>query len=458
MKLMDQLKDENLGCALLYNFTKGYQKPVPMAIYDYVLPLLFNSNFSQYILSSKDYQECVKKAIESEPAIFDEIRENLEDYNTLTSKTLGFAVVQNIIGFQVEDGQVCGTCKETSILDFNEAIRLGEWFSQMSEQQIKDSFDYYSKKIVVLDGDTLGKDMDLSVLSKFGQLTIYPSTSASDTLERIKNASYVITNKVILDEKILSQAKKVEYIGITATGTNNVDLDYCQKHGITVKNVAGYSTHSVAQHTFAMLLYLYEQLPYYDQYVKSGQYAASSLFTHIDVPFHELNGKTWGIIGLGQIGKQVAKIASAFGCHVIYYSTSGQNHQDTYEETSFEELLERSDIISIHAPLNDKTYKLFNASAFAHMKRSAYLINMGRGPIIDEEELAFALKHHLLAGAALDVLCEEPMRKDHPLLPLCDSSCLVISPHSAWASIEARNELLRLVCQNIAEYISKNKD
>ena len=457
MKLIDQLKDENLGCALLYNFTTGYKKPVPVSLYDYVLPLLYNEFFTSHILSSDNYQECVEKAIEDQPALFDDIRDHFEEYRGLTSRTLGLAVVQQLLQFQVDEGDVCGTANDAKILDFNEAIRLGEWFKGMSTEQIKEPFNYYSKKIVILDGDTLGKDIDLSIFSKFGQLTIYPSTTREQTIERIAQASYVLVNKVILDEEVLSQAPLLEYIGITATGMNNVDLDYCKEHHITVKNVAGYSTDSVAQHTFASLFYLYEHMSYYDHYVSSGEYTKSPLFTHIEQPFHQIAGKTWGIVGLGQIGQKVAQIAKAFGCRVIYYSTSGKNHHPQYEEVSFETLLEESDIVSIHAPLNDQTNQLFDAHAFAHMKRSAYLINMGRGPIINEEELAFALKHHLIAGAALDVLCEEPMREDHPFLSL-EGNSLLITPHVAWASVEARHRLVELAYQELFDYVSVHHD
>lgn len=457
MKLIEQMKNEDLGCALIYNFTVGYKLPVPMSLYDYVLPLLFSESFTSNILKSSTYQECVSKTLEKEPAFFDDIRDHMEELKQLTNRTLGIAMINRLVSFMLNDGEMCGTSIESSILPFNEAIRLGEWFANLSQEEILGPFSHQTKKIVILDGDTLGQDIDLTMFKQLGQLVIYPTTSKEEIIERIKDAHYVLTNKVILDENILSQTHCLEYIGILATGTNNIDLDYCKKHNIYVQNIAGYSTDIVAQHTFALLLYLYQKMAYYDHYVKSGEYCKSPFFSHVGMPFHELAGKTWGIVGLGQIGEKVAEIAKAFGCQVIYYSTSGKNNRDDYKQVSFDTLLKESDIISIHAPLNEHTYHLFNGKAFAHMKRSAYLINVGRGPIIDETELAFALKHHLLAGAGLDVLEIEPMSKDNPLFPLCDSEHLVITPHSAWGAVESRNRLVEMAYSHLKDYIYANK-
>lgn len=457
LKLLDQMKDENLGCALLYNFTKGYQKPVPIKIYDYVLPLLFDSEFSKNIVKSGSFDQCVKLTLKEKPALFNEIHENFEDLQALTSRTLGVAVIQQLIAFQVGKDGVSGEAKESSILEFNEAIQLGKWFSELNEKQIGAYFKIRSKKIVILDADSLGQDMDLSSFKQLGDLTIYNETKPEEVVERIQDASYVIVNKVILDEFVLSQVEHIEYIGITATGMNNVDLDYCKNHGIKVTNVSNYSTPIVAQHTFALLLQLMNHVAYYDHYVKSKKYAKSSSFTHMGPVIEELAGKTWGIVGLGAIGKEVAKIATSFGCQVIYYSSTGKNNNATYKQVTFDELLQESDIISIHAPLTKQTHYLFNNKAFAHMKRSAYLINVGRGPIVQEEELAFALKHHLIAGAGLDVFEQEPMDLNNPLLEL-DGSNLVLTPHVAWASKEARLRLVKLVFEQLQAYIEENEE
>lgn len=456
MKLIEQMKNEDLGGVLLYNFTLGYGQPVPIEIYDYVLPLLFSECFTSHILSVSTYQECVVETLKEDPALFDDIRNQLEALKQLTNRTLGLAVVNRIMAFETITQQVCGITQPSSILPFNEAIRLGEWFKQLTLEEMIKPFSHQTKKIVILDGETLGDDIDLTVFKKLGQLTIYPASTQEEAIQRIADAHYVLVNKVMLDEQVLKNAPHLEYIGLFATGLNNIDLNYCQNHQITVKNVSGYSTDIVAQHTFALLLYLYEKMAYYDHYVQSGDYCHSLSFSHFGMPFNELSGKTWGIIGLGQIGCQVAKIAEAFGCHVIYYSTSGKNHHDHYQQVPFYTLLEQSDIVSIHAPLNEQTYHLFNGKAFAHMKRTAYLINVGRGPIIDEIELAFALKHHLIAGAGLDVLETEPMTKDNPLLPLCDSQHLVITPHSAWAAVETRNRLVQFAFSNLKAFIEEN--
>ena len=442
MKLMDQLKDEQLGCALLYSFTKGYQRPVPMAVYDYVLPLIFNDTFRANILKSKNYEECILLTLDHEPSMFDEINDKFEEFQALTNRTLGLAVIQKLINFSVEENGVCGVAIQSDVLDFNEVMVLGKWFALMNLEEIKQSFEYHAKLVVILDRNTLGDEVDLSRFSKFGRLKIYDTTSPEELYERVKEANYILTNKVVLDQNILSRLNQLEYIGILATGLNNVDLNYCQKNNIKVQNVEDYSTSSVAMHTFSLLLYLYEKMAYYDTYVKGGKYSESRSFTHFGMPFSQLQGKTWGIVGMGKIGQEVAKIATAFNCKVIYYSTSGKNLNQPYVSVSFEELLKEADIISIHAPLNDKTRYLFNHKAFASMKRSAYLINVGRGKIVDENDLAFALKHRLIAGAGLDVLEHEPILDHNPLLEIKDSTRLVITPHNAWASIEARKILV----------------
>ena len=244
---------------------------------------------------------------------------------------------------------------------------------------------------------------------------------------------------------------------VTATGTNNLDKEYLDKRGIAWRNVAGYSTESVAQHTFAMLFYLLEKLPYYDDYVKSEKYVNDVSFTHFAKAFHELSGMTYGIIGLGNIGRRVADIAKAFGCRVIYYSTSGRNSQPGYERVDFDELLEQSDIVSIHAPLDENTLGLMNKEAFAKMKNSAILLNVGRGPIINEADLAEALNNKTIAAAGLDVLSVEPMQEDNPLRGIKDSELLLITPHIAWAGVEARNRLMGIILGQIKEFFKAHE-
>lgn len=309
-------------------------------------------------------------------------------------------------------------------------------------------------RICILDAKTLGSDADLSGLSKFGEVTIYNTTKASEIVDRIKDQEIVITNKVVLNESNMESALNLKLICVAATGTNNIDLVYAKSRGIVVTNVAGYSTGSVVQHTFAMLFYLMENLKYYDEYVKTMDYSKSDIFTHLDKPFTELFGKTWGIIGLGTIGSSVAFIARAFGCRVIYYSTSGRNDNGEYERVEMDELLRESDVVSIHAPLNDRTRNLIDYKCFQSMKKTAILLNLGRGAIVKEDDLAKALDEDLIRGAALDVLESEPVKSDNPLLTLKKQDKLLITPHIAWASVEARRRLVNQIELNIKAFLN----
>lgn len=308
-------------------------------------------------------------------------------------------------------------------------------------------------KICVLDALTVGADIDLSPLGECGELIIYDLTAPEEVAERVKEMDVVITNKVVLNETNLKEASSLKIIALFATGYNNIDTDYAKKRGIAVTNVAGYSTESVAQHTFAMLLHMIEHLGQYDEYVKSKAYSDSQTFTYIAWPFHEIKGKRLGIIGLGEIGKAVARIGEAFGMEIVYYSTSGQNRSGVgYERLELAELLKSSDVISIHAPYNDRTHELIGYEEIKQMKKSAYLLNLGRGRIVVERDLAKALNEGLIAGAGLDVLENEPITKDNPLFTVIDKSKLLITPHIAWASVEARNVLITEIVENIEAY------
>jgi lactate dehydrogenase-like 2-hydroxyacid dehydrogenase len=312
-------------------------------------------------------------------------------------------------------------------------------------------------KICILDAKTLGNDIDLSVFNKFGEVVIYDMTTQEQVVERIKDQEIIIANKVLLNESNLQYAPKVKLICITATGTNNVDLRYAKQRQIAVTNAAGYSTKSVVQHTFAMLFYVLEHLAYYDDYVKSGEYQKSDMFCHLDRSFSEIEGLTWGIIGLGTIGKSVAKIASAFGANIVYYSTSGSNNNQEYTRMDLERLLEVSDIVSIHAPLNPQTDNLLDYKRLYKMKKSAILVNVGRGGIVNEKDLAQILLEDRIAGAALDVLQKEPMTNDNPLLQNINSSKLFITPHIAWASAQARTRLIHEIVLNIEAFLSRRE-
>lgn len=307
------------------------------------------------------------------------------------------------------------------------------------------------KKIVVLDAITLG-NVDFDKLKEFGEVILYDKTKAEDVEERIKDASIILTNKVVLNKDNLKDAEKLEIICETATGFNNIDVEYAKSKNIAVTNVAGYSTPTVAQHTFATLLHLYDKIGYYDEFVKSGEYSKSGMFTNLDRPFNDIEGKTWGIIGLGNIGKRVAKIAEAFGAKVVYYSTSGKNNNLEYKRVELDELLSESDIISIHSPLNKNTEGLFNYDNLKKMKKTSVLINMGRGPIVVEEDLAKAIDENIISGAALDVFSVEPMPENSPLLKIKNKEKIVMTPHIAWASIEARERLFNDLIENIKAF------
>lgn len=308
-------------------------------------------------------------------------------------------------------------------------------------------------KLVVLDAETLGEDLDLSPLERFGELVVYPRTAPEETSERIREAEIVVTNKVILDRETLMMAPRLKLVCIAATGMNNVDLEAAKGMGIVVKNVAGYSTPSVVQHTFAMLFYLGEQLAYYDRFVKEGSWSHGGLFTHLGRPFSEIAGKRWGIIGLGTIGSEVARIAEAFSAKVSYYATSGIPHNDHYPHKELDTLLAENDILSIHAPLNERTLGLIGGRELALLPEKAILLNLGRGGIVDETALAQELdRREIYAG--LDVTEREPIPGDSPLLKLQHPERLLITPHIAWASREARERLLRGIVKNIEEFVN----
>jgi glycerate dehydrogenase len=310
-------------------------------------------------------------------------------------------------------------------------------------------------KIVFLDAKTLGHTNNYAQLSTLGELISYDVTSAEQTITHINKADIVITNKVIIDRKVIDSCPSLKLICIAATGMNNVDLAYANEKGIKVRNVAGYSTESVVQVTFALLLYLLNKMRYYDDYTKSGDYARNDIFTHFGHPFYELAGKQYGIIGLGTIGKRVAQVAIAFGAKVAYYSTTGKNFGNPYPHLELNELLSASDVVSIHCPLTPATKNLIGYDQMKMMKPSSFLINVSRGGVIVESDLAKAIDEGLIAGAALDVLENEPPLATNSLFNLTHPERLVITPHLAWASIESRERLMEGIIKNISEFISE---
>ena len=292
-------------------------------------------------------------------------------------------------------------------------------------------------------------DASLEEMAALGELVCYPSSTAEEARERVKDADVACVNKIIVNQEFLDAAPKLKLVCEAGTGINNIDVALCEKRGVIVRNVAAYSTDSVAQTAWMHILNLAGQAFHYQSFVQSGDYSKNPVHVDSRHPFMELAGKTLGIVGMGAIGQKVASIARAFGMEVIYYSTSGTGHCKEYPCVGLEELLRRSDVISIHAPYNERTAGLIGYEQFRQMKSSAYLVNTGRGGIAVEADLARALDEGLIAGAALDVYVKEPLPLDSPLMHLVHPERLLFSPHIAWYSREARARLAHGMAENI---------
>ncbi len=313
-------------------------------------------------------------------------------------------------------------------------------------------------KTVMLERMSVGKDVEVSCFNALGDFTAYDiSRGTEEIAERVKDADAVIANKAPINEDTLKDAPNIKYVGELATGFDNVDLEYCKRRGIRVTNVRDYSTAMVAQHTFMLALALTQKIVHYDRYVKSGSYAAQQGFSNFDIPFIELDDKTWGIVGLGNIGSRVARIAEAFGCNVITHSITGRQHDAKYEQVDKDALLARSDILSLHCPLSDLSRYFIDGEALKKMKKTAILINVARGPVVDSKALYEALENNEIAGAGLDVLEQEPIAADDPLGKIKDSNKLIITPHLAWASVEARMRCVDEAFLNLQAFINGEK-
>ena len=308
-------------------------------------------------------------------------------------------------------------------------------------------------KIVLLDTLTMGSDMNFKCIEKLGELVEYGNTSPDEVAERIKDADVVALNKVVLDEKVLKSAKNLKLICVFAIGYNNIDIEYCKAHGIKVRNVPGYCSGSVCQHTFALLFSLIENMRYYDDFVKDGRYSASGVANHLAKRFFEVEGKKWGIIGMGSIGRRVADCATAFGAQVCYSSISGAVRDEGYPNVPLTELLSECDIITVHAPLNEKTHHLIGEKELKMMKKTAVIVNVGRGSIIDEAALAEAIDNDVIAGAALDVYGEEPPKAASPIMNIKNQEKIVYTPHIAWGSVQARERCISMTAENIEAFI-----
>ncbi len=307
-------------------------------------------------------------------------------------------------------------------------------------------------EIVFLDKKTIGNVSNFNLLHKLGKVEVYETTKPEEVIPRAAGKDVIITNKVQITREIMDSLPQLKLICVAATGLNNIDVEYAKVKGIEVRNVVAYSTDSVAQSTFSMLLYLLNRPAYYDAYVKSGVYAQSAIFTHHGPSFWEFSGKRFGIIGLGNIGRRVAKIAEGFGMEVVFYSTTGRNNNINYKRFDLNTLLKTSDIVSIHAPLTESTRNLITYDKLKLMRPCAIILNTGRGGIINESDLAKALNENLIAAAGLDVLTKEPIDPQSPLLKVYDKDKIFITPHIAWASMESRARLVEKVAKNIEAF------
>lgn len=308
-------------------------------------------------------------------------------------------------------------------------------------------------KIVVLERNSVGPDIPVDY-SALGEVTYYPNTvTVEEVKERIADADIVVSNKAPMRKESLQDAPNVKLICEFATGYDNVDIAYCKERGIKVANVVDYSTDMVAQHTFTLVLALLQKLPHYDNYVKSGAYSAQDRFSNFDIPFYELAGKTWGIVGMGNIGRKVARIATAFGCKVIFHSITGKSTCTAYPQVDKDTLLAESDFLSLHCPLSDLSRNFIDADALKKMKKSAILINVARGPVVNNRDLYDALNAGQITAAGLDVIEKEPLEPTNPLSRLKDSNQIIITPHLAWASVEARTRCVNETAENIRAFM-----
>lgn len=305
-------------------------------------------------------------------------------------------------------------------------------------------------KVVILDAATLGDDIDFSLFDRFGSVEVYQSTSESELEGRISVADVIIVNKIKLGEENLSAAAKLRLICVTATGFDNIDLDYCRSKKIGVCNVRGYSTNSVAQLTVSIALSLLTDLAVFDRYVKDGSYTKSGVQNCLKPTFHEVSGMKWGIVGLGNIGKKVAEAAKALGAEVIAYS---RTKNPEYDCVGIDELCERADVISVHVPLNDCTRNLINKERIGKMKKTAVFINVARGAVADERALADAVKNSEIGGLGIDVYSAEPMSADSPYNEILGYDNVILTPHMAWGAYEARVRCMEEIAENIAAFL-----
>lgn len=304
-------------------------------------------------------------------------------------------------------------------------------------------------KISILDVDTLGDDLDLTPIKNLGDVKIYPLTYRDEVIERIKDAEVLVLNKVVLNSENLPYAKNLKLICVTATGFDNIDTEYCKKNGIAVCNIKGYSTDSVAQLTIAMVFALSSNMYSFDKYVKSGEYTKSGIFNCIKPVFGEISSKTWGVVGLGDIGRKVANVAREFGCKVL---VNKRTPVDDFECVDIDTLCKNSDIITLHTPLNNETRELINKERLDMMRPGVVLVNVARGAVVDEEAVSFAVKSGKIGGFGCDVYSVEPMQKDSPYQEILEYENTIFTPHMAWGAKQARQRCIDEVKNNIIAF------
>lgn len=306
-------------------------------------------------------------------------------------------------------------------------------------------------KITVLDKSAMGSDLSVEPLKEYGDVVVYNTTSEDETLEHIADSDIIVLNKVKINDKHFASAKNLKLICIFATGYDNIDIKSAEKHGVAVCNVPGYSTNSVVLFTLSNVLALYSKLYEYNQFVKSGEYSASGIPNKLEPVFHELHGKVWGIVGLGNIGKAVAKVAEAMGAHVI---ANKRTPAEGYECVDIDELCRRSDIITLHCPLNDETRNLINKEKINFMKSNVIIVNEARGAVVNEEDIKDAILSGKIGGFGSDVYSAEPFLTSHPFNDIKNKSNVLLTPHAAWGAYESRVRCLDIICQNIDAFIN----
>lgn len=308
-------------------------------------------------------------------------------------------------------------------------------------------------KILLADAETLQSNNDLSLeaLKQFGQVTEYKNISRQDLLKEVADKDIILCNKTIIDRTVIENAPNLKYIGIFATGFNNIDIECAKERGIAVCNAGSYSTNAVTQQVIAYILNFYTKIPQYNDFVKQGGWKNAKVFSPLVYATEEVFGKTLGIIGYGSIGKSVEKAAKALGINVVVYTRTIREDDEKF--VSLDELLAKSDIISMHCPLNEQSKNMMNAQTFAKCKDGAFFINTSRGGVLDEYALFEALKSGKLSGAAVDVLKSEPMSEDCPLI---SAKNIIITPHTSWAPLATRKRLLKIVCDNISAFLEGN--